>query len=370
MRKKLAIIGASTGQYPLCLKAKELDIETFCFAWEQGAVCKEVVDHFYPISIFEMDRIAEICMINHVDGVMSNASDATAKVASYVAEKLHLNGTPYKTLLSLQDKYNIRLLAQSIIGLESPKFYFYRGIDNQIYPCVVKPCEGGGKKGVSFAFNDSEFKDAIDYASKDNKFGIIVEEFIEGKELSIESISFHGQHYVIQITDKDSSSAPHFVELGHHQPAIISERLKQKIENVVPLLLSAIGYINGASHIEVKYKGDELYLIEVNLRGGGDDISNKLVYMSSGIDYLRCMIDVALDQFVKPVRIEKQAYAGIYYLTKQTSYLLPFFENASGKDWLVRKEVYSTKLEESHSNYERNGYLIYKSDHKITPNII
>ena len=75
MRKKLAIIGASTGQYPLCLKAKELDIETFCFAWEQGAVCKEVVDHFYPISIFEMDRIAEICMINHVDGVISNASD-------------------------------------------------------------------------------------------------------------------------------------------------------------------------------------------------------------------------------------------------------------------------------------------------------
>ena len=46
---KLAVIGASIGQYPLCLKARELGVETFCFAWEKGAICKDIVDHFYPI---------------------------------------------------------------------------------------------------------------------------------------------------------------------------------------------------------------------------------------------------------------------------------------------------------------------------------
>jgi biotin carboxylase len=368
MKKKLAIIGASIGQYPLCQKAAELGIETFCFAWEKGAVCKDIVDHFYPISIIEMDRIVECCRTHKIDGVISNASDSTAEVVAYIAEKLHLNGPPYRTLLNLHDKYKVRKLVQSIEDLKSPNFYKYDGVNKHIYPCVVKPCNGGGKKGVSFAQNDNEFDEAVQYASLNNEFGILVEEFIEGKELSIECISYHGEHRVIQITDKDSSSAPHFVELGHHQPAEISQRLRDKIEKVIPTLLSILGYTDGASHIEVKYKGDDLYLIEANLRGGGDDISNKLVFMSSGIDYLKCMIDVALNQFVEPDKKAKEAFAGIYYLTKQTSYLLPFFKEATGKDWLVEKEIYSTDLKESHSNYERNGFLLYYSDHKITPN--
>lgn len=367
MKKKLAIIGASTGQYPICQKARELGIETFCFAWEQGAVCRNIVDHFYPISIFDMDRIVEVCKSIGVDGVVSNASDRTADVVTYVAERLHLNGTPYKTVISLHDKYFVRSLTKTIEGLGCPRNYKYEGKDLHLYPCVVKPCIGKAKKGVSFARDESEFEAAIKYASVENDSGIIVEEYIEGKELSIECISYHGKHTVIQVTDKVSSYAPHFVELGHHQPAEISDELRRKIEVVIPRLLSAMDYSDGASHIEVKYKGDDLFLIEANLRGGGDEISNKLVYLSSGIDYLKCMIDVALNQFVEPVKKAKGGYAGIYYLTKQTSYLLPFFERASGKDWLVEKQIYSKDLKESHSNYERNGFLLYYSDHKIEP---
>ena len=368
MKKKLAIIGASTGQYPICLKARELGIETFCFAWEQGAVCRDIVDHFYPISIFETDRIVEACKSIGVNGVISNASDRTADVVAYVADRLHLNGTPYDTVISLHDKSYVRSLTESIEGLGCPRNYRYEGKDLHIYPCVVKPCIGRAKKGVSFARDESEFNTAIRYASVDNDSGIIVEEFIEGKELSVESISFHGKHTVIQVTDKDSSSFPHFVELGHHQPANISDDLRHKIEIVIPRLLSAMGYTDGASHVEVKYKGNDIYLIEANLRGGGDDISNRLVSMSSGVDYLKCMIDVALNQFVKPEKSAKGGFAGIYYLTKQTSHLLPFFEGATGKDWLVEKEIYSVELKESHSNYERDGFLMYYSDHKITPN--
>ena len=73
---RLAIIGASKGQLPICQKAKDLGIETFCFAWDQGAVCKEVVDHFYPISILEKDEIVELCKNLNIDGVVSNASES------------------------------------------------------------------------------------------------------------------------------------------------------------------------------------------------------------------------------------------------------------------------------------------------------
>ena len=61
MRKKLAIIGASYLQMPLVKKAKEMGVESICFAWEEGAVCKDVCDRFYPVSTVEKDAILKIC---------------------------------------------------------------------------------------------------------------------------------------------------------------------------------------------------------------------------------------------------------------------------------------------------------------------
>ena len=364
--KKIAIIGASTGQIPICKKAKSLGLETYCFAWEEGAICKDLVDHFVPISIFEEDKIADYCIREGINGVVSNASERTAEAVAAIAEKAHLNGTKYEVLMSLHDKHYVRFLTNNIEGLEVPRYYKWEGEDKGIYPCVVKPCVGRAKIGVSFVENSSDFAKAIEYATNGNA-NILVEEFIKGKELSVESISFHGKHYVLQITDKDSSSAPHFVELGHHQPAILPEEIRVKICHVIPLLLTKICYTDGASHIEIKYDGSKLYLIEVNLRGGGDEISNKLVQMSSGVDYLRCMIEVALDIFKEPVIVSKPAFAGIYYLCKQTQNYLPFFEQAEHHNWFVEGKVNNKNLKESHGNYERDGYLIYKSDHKILP---
>ena len=49
--KKIVIIGAGEFQIQLIEKAKELGYETHVFAWEEGAVGKEISDYFYPISI-------------------------------------------------------------------------------------------------------------------------------------------------------------------------------------------------------------------------------------------------------------------------------------------------------------------------------
>ena len=290
MKNRLAIIGASTGQLPLCEKARELGIETYCFAYDKGAVCKNVVDHFYSISIFEMEKIIEKCRMLEVDGVLSNASDVTAEVVSYIAGKLNLIAPLYDTFIKLRNKFYVRLITKGIKELSTPHFYKYEGVDQGIYPCVVKPCQGDGKKGVSFVYNSSQFMNAIRYATYNSDVELLVEEYIEGKELSVECVSFNNEHYIIQITDKDCSGAPHFVELGHHQPAKIPDAVRRKLYRVIPNLLSVIGYNNGASHIELKYNDTQLYLIEVNLRGGGDNISNCLVELSTGIDYLKCII--------------------------------------------------------------------------------
>lgn len=368
MGKKIAIIGASLGQLPLCLQAKGMGLDVYVFAWDKDAVCKPYADHFVPISITEKEAIAQYCKEQGIQGVASNGSDTTAKVVSYIATKLNLNGVNYDDFILAQDKHYVRQISQEISELTQIREYKYDQ-ETQVseYPCIVKPINGYAKIGVSLANNEDEFRSAIKYATANNS-QIMIEEFAPGKEISVETISFKGQHFIVQTTDKDSSGAPHFVELGHHQPAQLSDVVLNKLHAIIPALLSKLKYNNGPAHIEFKHNGDDVYLIEVNLRGGGDEISNKLVQLSTGHNFLKYIIEVALGDFRGIEEKHSSSCAGIYYLCQQTKQYLPYFEDFNKPSWLVEQHLDNKDLNQSTTNYDRNGYLIYQSDHKIILN--
>ena len=362
--EKLAIIGAAHGQLPLCLKAKEMGIETICFAWDDGAVCKDYVDKFYPISVLEKEKILSICMQEQIDGVVSNASDLLTEIVSYISENMGLIGNPYDTVCKMKNKYYIRELLKETNIVKPIKFIKYNTEASTTYPCVVKPISGSSKKGVYYVSSKEEIDSVISKvkAITDN---ILIEEYIDGREISVETISFQNKHYVLQITDKDSAGAPHFVELGHHQPADLSQELSERIHKIIPQLLDTVGFCNGATHIELKIDNENnIYLIEINPRGGGDEISSKLVELSTGYDYIKGMINVALGYFETPL-ILSHNYAGIYYLCNQVKERFEFFKNADNQDWLIEKKIIDYNLTVATGNYDRNGYLIYKSNKKI-----
>ena len=362
---KLAIIGASTGQLPLCLKAKEMGITTICFAWKEGAICEDYVDKFYPISVVEKEQILEICREEGIDGVVSNTSDILAEIVAYISEQMELVGNNYDAILKIKNKHYVRSITSNIKNLKQVKNIYYQGdLSSLFFPCIVKPTIGSSKKGVYFAKNIHEFEVAINYAHNISS-EIMVEEYIGGSEISVEVLSYHGKHNIIQITDKEVSGPPHFVELAHHQPADLEGNIKDRIKQIVVDLLDGVSFKNGASHIELKIDNDNnIYLIEINPRGGGDEISNRLTALSTDFDYLKEMIDVALNHFeYKPVN--NIGFSGIYFLCKQTEYRLPLFENSVQEKWLVDVQIKNITLNESKGNYNRDGYLIYQADYKI-----
>ena len=69
----LAVIGASYLQLPLVQKARELGVRTLCFAWQEGAVCREIADIFFPVSILEKEEILAICRREKIDGITTIA---------------------------------------------------------------------------------------------------------------------------------------------------------------------------------------------------------------------------------------------------------------------------------------------------------
>lgn len=364
--RKLAIIGASFGQMKICEEANKMGLYTVGFAWAEGAICKDLFSKFYPVSIMEKDKIVDICREEKIDGVVSNGSDITSNVCAYISDKLGLIGNNYQDFNNAQNKFYVRNATNNIPELSPIKACLLNKNDKSIdfpLPCVVKPCVGWSKKGVCFIHSKSDVENSLEYAREIND-EIMFEEFVLGREISVETLSYQQNHFIVQITDKDVSGAPHFVELGHHEPASINNDVKNKIYRVVPKILDAIRYQNGATHIEMKIdKNNNIYLVEINLRGGGDDISNKLVPLSTGFNYTKAMIEIVLGDFHMPKEIKNKHYAGIYYLCQQTGDKLKYFTNPT-KD-VIECEIKSYDLSESKTNYDRNGYLIYCGNKKL-----
>lgn len=358
---KLAIIGTSIGQKALYEKAAELGHDVISFANSKGVVPEKLLATFYPISILEIDRIVEVCRKENVHGVVTNGSTLTAKVAAEVAAKLGLHCTNPAALNRILNKQFVRDNTNDIAGLQPVNYFMYAGVAPTRYPCVVKPIRGGGKKGVSLAQDHVSFDAAVNYAAGDVE--VMVEDYVEGVEVSVESISFEGRHQVIQITDKVSTGAPHFVELAHHQPSRLPDEVKQKIRRLLPEILNRIGFENGPSHTEMKItSGGEIALVEVNPRGGGDEISSTLVGLSTDYDYVKGMIDVALGVFERPV-VHDVAFSGICYVCAHSKAWLSVYESADTQPWFVRRSgpMPLSALTTAIGNNDRDAFFIYRS---------
>ena len=170
--KNIAIIGASYLQLPLVKKAKEMGLETHCFAWEEGAVCRNVADHFYPISIIEKERILDVCQEIGIDGITTIASDTAIVTVNYVANKLGLTSNPEEYSVVTTNKYLMRKCFTEN-DIPSPKFTLVDESDSYSikgfrFPLIVKPTDRSGSRGVEKVLDPCQLETAIERAQAES----------------------------------------------------------------------------------------------------------------------------------------------------------------------------------------------------------
>ena len=303
--KKLAIIGASYLQLPLIEKAKSMGIETHVFAWAANDVGEAAADHFYPISIVEKEQILEQCRQIGIDGICSIASDLAMLAVNYVAEQMGLTSNSMECTLRSTNKHLMRQAFEQH-GDPSPKSLLVAGLDDLHgvslhYPVIVKPIDRSGSRGITKLDSPDGLAAAIENAkSQGFEKKALVEEFATGQEYSVEYISWQGKHHFLALTHKYTTGAPNFIETGHLEPAPVSDDTLEHIKTVVSHALDSLGVQYGASHSELKIDADgRIMLIEIGGRMGGDFIGSDLVELSTGVDFVRAVIDTALGE--KPV---------------------------------------------------------------------
>ena len=344
----LAVIGASYLQRPVVERAKQMGLRTICFSWPQGAVCKDICDVFYPVSITEKEEILRICREEHIDGICTIASDVAAPTVAYVAEMMHLPGNSYQAALKAHDKHLMReALAAADVDCPGYVALSKNNPDGRIsyfdkisclrlqLPLIVKPSDRSGSLGVQKITRWEDLEAAVKEAESVSIAGeALVEEFIEGREISVEFISQSGHHHALQITDKTTTGAPHFVELAHHQPSSLPADMQKHIYDITRRALDALNLTEGASHSEYKITDTgRIVVMEIAGRMGGDFIGSDLVQLSTGYDFLQGVIEVALGL---PIRVDVQP--------------------------LARSSVQFIAPQDVTCSADRTGYIIYKND--------
>lgn len=307
MSKKIMILGASILQLPAIKKARELGLETIAVDMNPKAVGFDVPGVIKEIiSTINIPEIVESAKKHHIDGIMTLATDMPMRSVAAVVKEMNLIGINEETALKATNKAEMRV-ALKVGGVPIPKFFkvaneieYWEAVKHFTVPFIVKPADSSGSRGiyeVQDIHNIDMIKSAYDYCRPYSKVGdVIVEEYMEGSEVSVETISIDGVCHVIQITDKLTTGAPHYVEMGHSQPTRHGKEIIERISEVAKAANKAIGIKNGPSHTEIIVTSEGPKVVEIGARLGGDNITTHLVPLSTGVNMVECCIKIALGE--------------------------------------------------------------------------
>lgn len=368
--KKVVIIGANEFQNPLILKAKELGYETHVFAWKSGDIGEKTADYFYPISIVEKEQILEECKKIKPDAICSIGSDLAVLTVTYVANKLGLVANNYDDSLKCTNKYEMRKAFEKA-NIYVPQYKKVKNINDLgeiTFPKIVKPTDRSGSRAIALVNNIEELESALNNAIDNSfeKYAIVEDVIIGDREYSCETISENGNHYILAVTKKFTTGFPKCIETGHIQPSDLSINEMENLKNIIPKALDALNIKFGPSHTEFKVdENGNIIIIEIGARMGGDCIGSHLVQLSTGYDYLKMTLDVALNKKLELVKNNKNKYSMIKFIFNKNDLekINKIVEKypSSLKEKSIVDEDFNHEVIDSSSRY---GYYIFSSDEK------
>jgi biotin carboxylase len=297
------IVGASVLQLPAILKAKEMGLHVAVVDYNPKAVGIQSADKYYNASTMDEDAVLAKAEEYQPDGIMTLATDMPMRGVSKASDKLHLHSIDYETAVKATDKYDM-IKAFKEHNVPSPWYFVADTLDelqahetDVTFPCIIKPTDNAGSHGVAKVNSFEELVSNYEYAHSCSRHGmVIVEEYLEGPEVSVEVMVVGGEVHVLQITDKITTEAPHFVEMGHTQPSQLPKETQEAICKVTVAACQSIGIDKGPAHVEMKITKRGPVMIELGARMGGDNITTHLVPLSTGIDMVGSTIKVALGE--------------------------------------------------------------------------
>ena len=369
----MLIIGGGVFQVPAIKTAKSMALKVVVTDYNPEAEGMLLADYPIEVSTRNINLTVNIAKQFHrscpLDGVMTVGTDASQTVAA-VADALNLPGIPFEVAERATDKIKMRQVLKEK-GVPVPDFRpiwtleeCQQAIQDMPLPLVIKPCDNMGARGVRKIERLDDLISAFREAKEASISGkLILEEFMEGPELSLDALVFEGSIHITGVADRIIERAPYFVEIGHTLPSALPEKQQSRAVAVFKQAIFALGIDIGAAKGDIKITPEGPKIVEIAARLSGGWMSAYTYPLSTGVNLYKAAIQIALGETPTDLKPKTSLVSAERSLLPPPGKILSIqgVEEARKikgvKEIILMKEA-GDMAEEPRSNLGKVGYVI------------
>jgi biotin carboxylase len=303
--KSIFILGAGVMQVPAIRIAKRKGWRVIVADGNPHALARDMADQFEAIDLKDKEALLAVargCAAHGgLDGIFTAGTDFSSSVA-WVAERMNLPGVPYQTAMRATDKCLMREAFERA-GVPSPRFACWNGqgdprsvLSSTLeFPLVVKPVDNMGARGVQRVDNPDALADScVKARALSRSSRVIVEQYMEGSEFSLDAVVDHGRVTVCGIADRHIFFPPSFVEMGHTIPTEVGPSTARSIGKAFAAGIAALGIDSGAAKGDIKLTPRGPMIGEIAARLSGGYMSGWTFPLSCGVEVTEAALDIAV----------------------------------------------------------------------------
>lgn len=346
-KRSILVFGVGELQRSIIARAKAMGLFVVGIDPCADAVAKDDCDAFEVVGGQDLIRTIAVCHKYDIKAIVTAATDKPLVMMASVAEKL---GYPFYSVTTASwatDKFQMKQRFQEggVPCAQGRLISNADEADGMVYPIIVKPRDNSGSRGVKLCRNKQELETSISEAFEVSHLGtVLVEEYIEGREFSIEGLHYDGKSEVIQFTEKKTTAFPYNVELGHKQPANLTDEQRDAIREIVSKIGAALKFENCPSHTELKVNDRGIFVIETSPRLGGDYITSTLTPLSTGINLEDQLLHIALGEKVDTTTGRVNKASGVCFFSYPEGEVKAILPEVSGVAKLPHIHNFELKL--------------------------
>ena len=300
--KKLLILGGAYSQVSAIKRAKELGYYVITCDYLPQNPGHKYSDEYINISTTDSEKVLAASEALGIDGIIAYASDPGAVTAAYVADKLHLHGAGVSATQIFARKDRFRQF-QKENQMNFPAFFCCSSqadverLAEVALPCIVKPVDSSGSKGITVVNDRRDLNGAFEYAVGFSRVGkVIFEEYIQTSchQLHGDGIVWNGELIFMELGEQRFRNC---VPIGSSCPANISNDIKKSAWDEVSRQIRQCGFQSGGINVELRISLDgTIYMIEIGPRTGGNYIP-ELMQTACGFDEISASLQLAMGEF-------------------------------------------------------------------------
>lgn len=353
---KALVLCGGIPQAALIQELKKRAIHTILADINPNVIAKPYADDFFPVSVLDVEAIRNLAKAERVDFILTACADQVLLIQAQVSEEL---GLPcyidYNTAKNVSSK---ELMKEILVenGIPTSKYIVMSVFDEERikeleYPLIVKPVDSYSSRGVKKVWNIKELKSALERATEISRtHTAIVEEYVEGDELTVDVYIEEGKAHVLCISNIDKIPGnDQFVICRTRYPAEVTDEIKRRIEILSNRIAEAFRLRNSPMLIQLITDGAKISVVELCARTGGGD-KFRLIKQVSRFDVIKAVVDLTLGEkpHVIPYRLPEN-------IVNEFIYTKPgVFDHLEGFEEMKRRGVISEYFQLKAKGTENN----------------